>query len=179
MKKDIKLYNMIFPPFLILAFTPWYWGASIIGNFIIDSIVLFLIILIVFKKLDFKFYVRKVFLVYAFGFAADFIGIIYLFIGSEICSELCNFGKIQQGTFARNLLEGMAGIMHFSRTDIYTYIALGSGILLASIVIFIFNYFVVFRKKDMTRKQRLFAALMLAILTAPYTFLLRSFAITG
>ena len=47
-----------------------------------------IIILFVFKKLDFKFYIRKIFAVYGLGFAADLVGIIYLFALSLIVSEL-------------------------------------------------------------------------------------------
>ncbi|MBQ7504863.1 MAG: hypothetical protein IJT79_06060 [Ruminococcus sp.] len=176
MKKDYKLYNMIFPPFFLIGLTPWFWGASIIGNFVIDSLVLLIIILIVFKRLDFKFYIRKIFAVYGLGFAADLVGIIYLFALSLIVSELpLSFRN------PNTLLGGIASFMDYGKTNVtpYTYAFLISGILLSAATIFCFNFFFVFRKKDMTRKQRLFAALMLAILTAPYTFLLRSFAITG
>ena len=175
MKKDYKLYNMIFPPFLVLGFSIPYLLTSIIGNFFIDSTVLLIIILIIFKKLDFRLYLQKIFLVYIFGFAADVLGLVYLFITSSICKDLCIYGAVQQGTFARNLLEGMASVMDYSvNADMYTYIAVISGIVLAAAVIFLLNFFVVFRKKDMTRKQRIFSALMLAVLTAPYTFLLSS-----
>lgn len=174
MKKDYKLYNMIFPPFLIIGLTIPYLITSIVGNFIIDSAVLLLISLIVYKRLDRGFYIKKVFLVYIFGFAADFLGLIYLFAASCICQDLCFSGRIQQGTFARNVLEGVYSVMDYTgEATVYTYLALISGIVLTSAVIFILNYFVVFKKKEMTGKQRLAAALMIAILTAPYTLLLR------
>lgn len=40
MKKDVKLYNMILPPFMLFFFIPTLWIVSALGNFIIDSIVL-------------------------------------------------------------------------------------------------------------------------------------------
>ena len=38
MKKDVKLYNMILPPFMLFFFVPTLWIVSALGNFIIDSI---------------------------------------------------------------------------------------------------------------------------------------------
>ena len=49
MKKDVKLYNMILPPFMLFFFVPTLWIVSAVGNFIIDSIVL-LIISILFTR---------------------------------------------------------------------------------------------------------------------------------
>ena len=43
MKKDVKLYNMILPPFMLFFFVPILWIVSALGNFIIDSIVLLII----------------------------------------------------------------------------------------------------------------------------------------
>ena len=43
MKKDVKLYNMILPPFMLFFFVPALWIVSALGNFIIDSIVLLII----------------------------------------------------------------------------------------------------------------------------------------
>ena len=46
------------------------------------------------------------------------------------------------------------------------------GLLIASGLIFVFNYFITFRKLD--NKTRLKLSLIIAIITAPYTFLIPS-----
>lgn len=56
MKKDVRLYNLIFPTFMLFTFNPLFWGISLAGNFIIDSIVLLIISLAVYKKLSISFY---------------------------------------------------------------------------------------------------------------------------
>ena len=50
MKKDVKLYNMILPPFMLFFFAPTLWIVSALGNFIIDSIVLLIISIFIYKK---------------------------------------------------------------------------------------------------------------------------------
>ena len=50
MKKDVKLYNMILPPFMLFFFVPTLWIVSALGNFIIDSIVLLIISIFIYKK---------------------------------------------------------------------------------------------------------------------------------
>ncbi|MEE3333954.1 MAG: hypothetical protein VZR54_06730 [Ruminococcus sp.] len=145
MKKDYKLFNFILPPFLLIGFTPAFLVLSLVGNFVIDSAVFAVILLIVFKKFDSKLYVRKIFVLWGLGFLADFIGIFY-YILIEIDAS-------------------------YEKANSLVLIVL--GILIASLAIFLLDYFVVFRRIDMTKKQAVISALAFAVLTAPYTFLLR------
>jgi hypothetical protein len=145
MKKDYKLFNFILPPFLLIGFTPAFLVLSLVGNFVIDSAVFAVILLIVFKKFDSKLYVRKIFVLWGLGFLADFIGIFYyILIEIDASYEKAN-----------------------------SLVLIFLGILIASLAIFLLDYFVVFRRIDMTKKQAVISALAFAVLTAPYTFLLR------
>lgn len=146
MKKDYKLYNFILPPFVLIGFSPWFLGISLIGNFIIDSAVLAIIMLVVFKKFDKTFYIKKIFWVWGLGFLADIIGLFFIF-----------FAYISGVHLYINII----GVILI-------------GIVLAGGCIFLLD-FLVFRKSDMTKKQALLSALTFAVLTAPYTFMLRYF----
>ncbi len=146
MKKDYKLYNFILPPFILIGFSPWFLGLSLVGNFLIDSAVLSIIMLVVFKKFDKTFYIKKMFWLWLLGFSADIIGLFYIFTVSSV-----------GGNISYNNLPMII-----------------SGIIIAGGFIFLLDY-LVFRKSDMTKKQALLSALTFAVLTAPYTFMLRYF----
>ncbi len=146
MKKDYKLYNFILPPFILIGFSPWFLGLSLVGNFLIDSAVLSIIMLVVFKKFDKSFYIKKMFWLWLLGFSADIIGLFYIFTVSSV-----------GGNISYNNLPMII-----------------SGIIIAGGFIFLLDY-LVFRKSDMTKKQALLSALTFAVLTAPYTFMLRYF----
>lgn len=142
MKKETKLYNLIFPLWMIWMF-PITWLIIIPGNFIIDSLILILSMLIL--KIDNKklFYKKHILLVYLFGMLSDIIGSLLTFF--------------------------MFFVLKIGECSDEIYLTL-PGVLLASIMIFIFNYFITFKKIDM--KNRLKLSLIFAIITAPYTFML-------
>ena len=78
MKKDVKLYNMILPPFMLFFFVPTLWIVSALGNFIIDSIVLLIISIFIYKKFTWQLYKKSIISVFLFGFLSDFLGVLYL-----------------------------------------------------------------------------------------------------
>lgn len=78
-KGEVRLYNMILPPFMLMMFSPLLWLISLAGNFIIDSVMVIIISLIMFRKISGEFYKKSILKVWLLGFASDFIGVIYLF----------------------------------------------------------------------------------------------------
>ena len=170
-KKDTKLYNMIFPPYMLVALgaVPWLSALVIFGNLVIDSIVLLIITLILFKRMDWKFFLKRVFVVWIIGFLGDIAGIIYLLVGSHI-------GYLWRDTDNKALqqvIDGMNNVTnHPGELNIYSYILLWLGIIVAAAGIFFFNYYFVFRREWIPKKKSIVAALTIAILTAPYTFLI-------
>lgn len=142
MRKTTKLYNILFPIWMLWMF-PLTWLIIIPGNFIIDSLVL--IISMIILKIDDKkiFYKKNILKVYLFGMLADIIGALLIFF---------MFFVLQIGV---------------SSDELYLTIP---GVLLSSIMIFIFNYFITFKKLD--KKNKLKLSLIFAIITAPYTFLI-------
>ena len=144
MKKEVKLYNVLFPFWMLLLF-PQMWLIVLPGNFIIDSLVLLVsmaVLKIADKKQWYKKHILKIFL---FGLLADIIGSAYMLL-MMIGFELGRMGDE----------------LHL------TIPALASS----AVLIFVFNYLITFRKAD--KVLRLKFALTFAIVTAPYTFLIPS-----
>ena len=143
-KRDIKLYNVLFPFWMLMLF-PQVWLIILPGNFMIDSLVL-LISLKLFKicekKQWYKTYILKIF---AFGMLSDIIGSAYMLF-MMLVFEVGYMGD-----------------------ELYLTIP---GLVMASVWIFVLNYCVTF--KDLDKKLRFKLALIFAIVTAPYTFLVPS-----
>ena len=74
MKKDYKLYNLIFPTYILLYLSLPALAISIVGNFIIDSVLIIIISLLIYRKVDKKFYLHSVFVAFFIGFISDFFG---------------------------------------------------------------------------------------------------------
>lgn len=142
--KRKKLYNVLFPIW-ILMFYPITWLIVIPGNFIIDSVVLFFGMYILKMSLKTQVYKKSILKVFLFGMLADIIGTLYMFIVGFVF-ETAQYGDEPQLTIP--------------------------GVIIASVMIFVFNYFITFRK--MEKKPRLILSILIAILTAPYTFLIPS-----
>lgn len=177
MKKDVKLYNLIMPTFMLLTLHPLMWILSLTGNFIIDSIVLILVSLIVFKKLDGQFYKKNIIKVWLLGFLADFIGAGYLLLLDKIGYEYIMMFEEQSNSFIYNIMTDMH-LVTFPQdlATVGSRCFLASGILLAAVMIFVFDY-AVFKnyatfesQTEISKKQIVISALMFAVLTAPYTY---------
>lgn len=141
---DVKLYNVLFPFWMLLLF-PQIWLIVLPGNFIIDSLV-FLISLaalkIAEKKQWYKRYILKIFL---FGMISDLIGAGYLLL--------------------------MMLVFEVGRMGDELYLT-APAIGISAVLIFLLNYFVTFRKTDKPLRFKL--SLTFALVTAPYTFLIPS-----
>ena len=141
-KKEVKLYNVLFPVWMLLLF-PQVWLIVFPGNFIIDSLVLIAgmaAMKITQRKQWYKRHILKVFL---FGMLSDLIGAGYLLL-MMVVFELGQMGD-----------------------EWYLTVP---AIVISAALIFILNYFITFRKAD--RWLRLKFSLLFAVVTAPYTFLI-------
>ena len=167
-KKDVKLYNMILPPFMLFAFVPIFWLISLVGNFIIDSIVLLIISLIIFKKVDWKFYKKVILKVWAFGFIGDIIGVAYL----VLVSTLSNATFYNGNDLGKQIMSGIYLATSQSHFDsIWGVLFIVSGILVAAVFIFLFDL-IAFINTGLSKKQKILSALSYAVFTAPYLFLI-------
>jgi len=149
MKKDIKLYNIIFPLWAFYLF-PIYWIVILPANFIIDSIAFVLAmaaLAIPEKKMQYR---KCIVRMWAYGFLADIIGAGFLFL-------LLMFDYIN-GSFAYNPLSSPAA---FAVTSI--------RVVLAGICIYYFNYNKVLSLIEIDDDKKKKIALIIAVFTAPYT----------
>ncbi|MFY9218287.1 MAG: hypothetical protein WAO46_08020 [Tepidanaerobacteraceae bacterium] len=160
--KETKLYNVIFPIWFLLFFPPVIL-VTIVGNFIIDSLVI-CICYFAFKLSDNlalkTFYTGSIYKVWVFGFLSDLIGAAILFttgilgdslgIPYEIYSAI-NFDPFSNPVALAIIVFAMA---------------------VSALLIFLLNYKVTFKKLIADRHMRLKLALAIAIVTMPWTFLL-------
>lgn len=160
MKNNYKLYNIIFPVWL-LWISPIILIISLIGNCIID----FLVLRISFHFLkikDIKTQLKKSFLtVYLFGFLSDIIGMFFmLFIPILIDYFDTRLSFILGRAATWNPFSSVLGLL-------FVLLCL----LISGICIYFFNYRFSFNKTNLDTKQKKIMALTLAIVTAPYLFL--------
>ena len=141
---DIKLYNVLFPFWMLLLF-PQVWAIVLPGNFIIDSLVLIISMFVLKMSVKKQFYKRHILQIYGFGMLSDIIGAAYMFL-LMWAFEVGSMGD-----------------------ELYLTIP---ALFISAILIFVLNYFVTFRKTDKVLRLKL--ALIFTIVTAPYTFLVPS-----
>lgn len=142
-KKDVKLYNVLFP-FWMIMLIPTTWFIVIPGNFIIDSLVLIMAMKLMHVENKKQFYWKHIWKIFAFGIISDLIGSALLFLSV---------------------------VLEFATMGDEWYITI-PAMIVSSICIYLFNYYITFRKDD--RDIRFKMALTFAIVTAPYTFLVPS-----
>ncbi len=143
-RKDVNLYNVLFPFWFILLF-PQAWLVVLPGNFIIDSIVLLIALKILKIAEQKRIYKRCIGKIFCFGIISDLIGSAYMFLAAFI---------FELGTMGDE-----------------PYITL-PALIISAVMIFVFNYFITFRSFDKPNRSRL--AITFALITAPYTFLIPS-----
>ncbi len=169
--KQTKLYNMIFPPFMLTVI----WPISAIGNLIIDSLVV-TAVLLTFKKFSLDIF-EKVFLrLWLWGYVSDAIGAVLMFIVSEVGKFELYDAHIEPNSLLFEIFNGIDRAVTWSSLDsIWGILFIILGILIAAISIFLFDYNLVFKKHlsdVLTKRQMIIASLSMAIFTAPYTFFL-------
>ncbi len=144
MKKEVKLYNALFPLWMLLLF-PQIWYIVLPGNFIIDSLVL-LVSMLVFKvENKTKCYTSSILKIFGFGILSDVVGSAYMLT--------------------------MTVVFQLGRMGDEPYLTV-PALIISAILIFVLNYFITFKKYD--QKLRFKMSLIFAIVTAPYTFLVPS-----
>lgn len=143
-KTDKKLYNVLFPFWMLLLF-PQVWLIVLPGNFIIDSIVLIISMFILKISEKKQWYKRHIFKIFGFGIISDIIGSAYMLLLMMVF-EVGGMGD-----------------------ELYLTIP---ALIISAVMIFVFNYFVTFRKDDKALRFKL--SVIFAVITAPYTFLVPS-----
>ncbi|UMZ74381.1 hypothetical protein [Natranaerofaba carboxydovora] len=160
---NTKLYNVIFPIWLII-FVPPILFISILGNFLIDSVILILGFKI-FNGYDAtnlstkQFYKMTILKVWILGFLADSLGVIPLMVSTWAVLPVFELPN-----------EVIHAISYNPFSNIWGFVIVLLSIFIAGILIYVFNYKISFKYiQDKTLKFKL--AVILAIVTAPWTLL--------
>ncbi|WP_425445831.1 hypothetical protein [Dethiothermospora halolimnae] len=163
MKKTTKLYNLIFPIWFLLFFPPVIF-ITILGNYVIDSLMI-MICFYVYKLKDKGFnlkifYKKNILKVWLYGFLADFIGAGILFL------------IILLGDKFKVLNQVVGALSYHPFTNPIASIIIISAVFVSAGFIFLFNYKLVFEKHIKEKALRFKIAMTIAIITAPWTFFL-------
>ena len=159
MKKPVRLYNVLLPIWLLWIF-PQVWLIILPGNLVIDLLVLLLALAVlrhsgkgaVVKALWWK--------LWLLGFAADAVGVGWMVLGMFTAAS-------GQGWWAENLTP-------ITGSPFRTPLALAwtlAGVAIAGACIYFFDKRAMKGCPLLTPRERHVTALLLAILTAPWLFL--------
>lgn len=147
------LFNLGFHPIILYLF-PMAWLYSIPFNFIVDSIVFIVGMKLFGFQNKAQLYKKRILFIVVFGFLADIIGAcLYTFF------ESIQFIKSEDVT----------------KYWPSNFIGVTISILVAGIFIYIFNYFITFKKIDIMKKQRIMISLLFVIITMPYLFYMKTY----
>lgn len=166
MKKDVKLYNIIFPIWLLLIF-PLAWIVVLPANFIIDWTVTYQSMRYL-KIQDANKLVKSVILkVWLCGFVADLVGVAIMFSVNVI--ELGVFSTQAGKWWNENI---MIPVNYNPFGSIYAFIWVMVCVVISGVVIYFLNAKFCFRKLEIDELLKKKLALSLAVFTAPYVFLI-------
>ena len=149
MKKTVKLYNVIMPIWLIFLYPTILWLFILPLNFLIDSLVVLIVKRV--RKIEScrRVWQSSILKVWIFGFLSDFVG-----AGVVLLMELLLCEVIDTYKFPGLTLISLPGV------------------LVAGVLIYLFNRYISFRRCELERADVKAMALWLAIATAPYTMLI-------
>ncbi len=165
MKKEYRLYNMILPIWLLWLFPPILL-ICIILNTIIDFLVVFFTMKKIKRENPFKEAKSVLLRVVSIGFLSDFIGVAFL-VG------FIYLDMMLRSKFNIFILErAMEGLMNDISTSILSIFIMLVAILIAGIFIYQLNMKYGLEKSEIPLEEKKIMAKYLAIITAPYTFLI-------
>ena len=138
---------------------------ALLIKFILNYMVLKIIFSNICKNADEVFYKRSFLKVYRFGIFADLIGFFSLLLYKTVTNI---FFDANPDFLQELIILFLMSIIHTGGE--FDIIFTVCEILVSAIFIFVFDYFMFFKKIDFTKKQRVLSALAFAIFTAPYYF---------
>lgn len=169
MKKPVRLYNVLFPIWILWLF-PQVLAIVLPGNLAIDCLVLFFALLAlkhtqkgaVVKQLWWKFWLL--------GFAADLVGTAWMVL-AILPAWIGNYGTVGSSPFVEWWEETMLGI-HMLRpwTHPLTFCWTLAGIAIAGVCIYFFDKRSMKKCDLLTEREKHAVALTMAIATAPWLF---------
>ena len=158
MKKN-RIYNLLLPIWL-LWLVPQIWLILLPGNLIVDCLVLFLTLLAlkhtqkgaVLKKLWWK--------IWLLGFAADAVGVLWMILG------------LFTGEWSPWMDRNLSSMLHDPFASPLAFLWTLAGVALAGVCIYFFDRRAMKSCTLLTAREKHIAALTLAVVTAPWLFLI-------
>lgn len=152
MKKDIRLYNVLFPIWFMFLWPSHLWLLILPANFIIDSLVLYGSAR--HQKLPERrnLWKKHILPIWGIGFLSDLIGAGLVFLIYMLLVEI----------------PGVTNLILFPGTTLVSI----PGVILAGVLIYVLNRLFTFRKSGLETEEIHKLCLHLAIFTAPYAFLI-------
>lgn len=165
MKKDFRLYNIIFPMWMIWIL-PVTWLVIIPANILIDGLVIYLGLK--YLKEDGAFAKMKDYLLktVVFGFLSDIVGAAFLFLFMAFSVDHnTDFGK-----WWYKVIEGPVAYNPFDNPMAFLIVLI--GVLISGFLIYFLNYNFNFKTRCIEEAKAKKLAIYMAVFTAPYLFLL-------
>ncbi len=161
MKKDVRLYDLMFPIWLLIIF-PITWIPVIVGNFLIDSIILLLYLHI--RRLEFKkeIWKKSIVRIFFFGLIGDIAGGM-LMIGETFIFDTIGLHNISF-CISYNPWGNIFALL-------YTLLCMT----VSSVIIFKLDKKFAFNKTSLDNGIKRKIALVFAVFTTPVMFLLPTF----
>ncbi|MGN0114894.1 MAG: hypothetical protein ACI396_06165 [Acutalibacteraceae bacterium] len=156
-----RLYSLIFPVWVMLLL-PWSWFVILPINLLIDSLVLLLIFRFMGIVGAKKMYLSSVMRTWIFGTLSSLVGFLFMLL-SFLINRAAPGGVMSQvcEAITQNPFSNIIGL-------IWVLIAIAVSALCS----YFFGLKFTFSHKDFPENRRKTAALAVAIITAPYTFLI-------
>lgn len=165
MKRDNRLYNVIFPVWSLILF-PYFWLIAIPTNFLIDTAVILITLKLMKQPVNFKKYLPVIIQVCIFGFLADFIGVVFLFLSFLISG-------IFKGNVADWWTDNITNTISSNPfSSIFGLLWVIVAIFIAGYLIYLINLKISFANLNLKAEQKKKLSLSVALFTAPYLFLL-------
>ncbi len=164
-KNDVKLYNVLLPIWLMIAF-PLTWIVVLPANFLIDSAVLLLAAKLCGEKDLRGIWKRSILKVWIFGFVCDFAGAAFLLLNQFVYGEGAFFDWFYENITTpvmSNPFDGIFGVL-----------TVLIAVLISGVCIYFADRRWAFKGAGLTAASEKRLALWLAVVTAPWTFLLPS-----
>ena len=149
----VKAYNLIFPVYMIMLLSPVLWVFMIIGNFLVDSLVLLATIAILGNINSLRIWKSSIFRIVCFGFLSDLAG--------SLLNAILAFTVLS---------DFYVGMTPYSWPGC-ALLAL-PAILTAAILIYILNSRFAFRKTGLSLTICRKLALSLAVFTSPWVMMI-------
>ncbi len=150
---------------MLLWIPTWLWVGIIPGNYLIDRLVFTICAKKQKPELKQKYFRKHTWKLFLLGFAADFIGALFLLIPEIVSIFIDGIESDIQYSF-------VSAVEYNAFSNIFALLYTLVAIALAGFLIFIFDRAVILKTKEFTKKQAEKIALFMAIFTAPYLYLI-------